>query len=100
MLFLLGLVGFATVPGLQARVLRHATGAANLASATNIAAFNLGNTIGVSLAGAAIAAGYGLRSPTITGAALTLIGLALIVFARLVSRRAGANTTQPELAHK
>lgn len=42
-LFLLGLVGFATVPGLQARVLRHATGAATLASATNIAAFNLGN---------------------------------------------------------
>jgi len=63
LLFLLGLVGFATVPGLQARVLRHATGAATLASATNIAAFNLGNSIGVGLAGAAIAAGYGLRSP-------------------------------------
>lgn len=87
LLFLLGMVGFATVPGLQARVMRHARGAATLASATNIAAFNLGNTIGVSLAGAAIAAGWGLRSPTVTGTALTLIGLALIVTARITSRR-------------
>lgn len=77
------------MPGLQARVLRHATGAATLASATNIAAFNLGNTIGVSLAGTAIAAGYGLRSPTVTGAALTVGGLALIVAARSAARRKG-----------
>lgn len=90
LLFLLGLVGFATVPGLQARVLRHATGAATLASATNIAAFNLGNTIGVSIAGAAIAAGNGLRSPTITGAALTLLGLVVIVIARVTSQRTEA----------
>ncbi|GAB3623722.1 MFS transporter [Mariniluteicoccus endophyticus] len=93
-LFLLGLVGFATVPGLQARVMRHAQGAATLASATNIAAFNLGNTIGVSIAGAAIAAGWGLRSPTITGAALTLIGLALIVTARIAAKRPNAPAHQ------
>lgn len=86
-LFVLGLVGFATVPGLQARVMRHATGASTLASATNIAAFNLGNTIGVSLAGAAIAAGFGLRSPAVVGAGLALIGLALIIAARLTARR-------------
>lgn len=86
-LAVLGAVGFATVPGLQARVLRHAHGAATLASATNIAAFNLGNTIGVTLAGAAITAGYGLRSPVITGASLAVIGLVLIVLARLVARR-------------
>lgn len=86
-LFVLGLVGFATVPGLQARVMRHATGASTLASATNIAAFDLGNTIGVSLAGAAIAAGFGLRSPTVVGAGLALIGLALVIAARLTARR-------------
>lgn len=89
LLALLGLVGFATVPGLQVRVLRHATGAATLTSATNIAAFNLGNTIGVSLAGTAIAAGCGLRSPTVTGAALTVGGLALVVAARSAARRKG-----------
>lgn len=87
LLFLLGLVGFATVPGLQARVLRHAKGAATLASATNIAAFNLGNSIGVGLAGAAIAAGYGLISPACTGAGLTMIGLVLIVAARVAAKR-------------
>lgn len=77
----------ATVPGLQARVMRHAHGAATLASATNIAAFNLGNTVGVSIAGAAIAAGFGLRSPTLTGAALTVVGLILIVIARAAALR-------------
>lgn len=87
LLGLLGAVSFATVPGLQARVLRQAHGAATLASATNIAAFNLGNMIGVTLAGAAIAAGWGLRSPTITGALLTLAGLAVIVAARVAARR-------------
>jgi DHA1 family inner membrane transport protein len=87
MLFLLGLVGFATVPGLQARVMRHARGAATLASAANIAAFNFGNTIGVSLAGAAIAAGFGLVSPSIVGAGLTLAGLALVIAARFAARR-------------
>ena len=66
--------------------MRHTTGAA-LASAINTAVFNLGNTIGVSLAGAALTADYGLRSPTITGAGLTLIGLALIVTARFMVRQ-------------
>ena len=67
--------------------MRHARGAATLASATNIAAFNLGNTIGVSIAGAAIGAGWGLRSPTVTGAALTLAGLVIVVFTRRSSAR-------------
>ncbi|MGO3505871.1 MFS transporter [Brachybacterium alimentarium] len=94
LLFLLGLVGFATVPGLQARVMRHAQGAATLASATNIAAFNLGNTIGVSLAGAAIAAGYGLVSPTVVGAGLTVIGLTIIVVARIAARRRASSSAR------
>ena len=93
-LFLLGLVGFATVPGLQARVMRHAAGATTLASATNIAAFNLGNTIGVSLAGAAIAAGYGLVSPTVVGAGLTVIGLTIIVVARIAARRRASSSAR------
>jgi DHA1 family inner membrane transport protein len=93
LLGLLGAVGFATVPALQARVLSQAHGATTLASAVNIAAFNLGNTIGVTLAGGAIAAGYGLRSPSITGALLTLLGLAVVVVARIAARRANASAT-------
>jgi DHA1 family inner membrane transport protein len=76
------------VPGLQARVMRHATGAETLASATNIAAFNLGNTIGVTIAGAAIGAGLGLRIPTVTGAILTVIGLGIVLAARVAGRKA------------
>jgi MFS transporter, DHA1 family, inner membrane transport protein len=38
-------------------------------------------------AGAAIAAGWGLRSPTITGATLTFIGLVLIIAAPLSAQR-------------
>lgn len=81
LLTLMGAVGFATVPGLQARVMRHAQGATTLASAANIAAFNLGNTVGVSLAGAAIGAGWGFRSPTMVGAGLTVIGLITVSLA-------------------
>ena len=93
-LFLLGLVGFATVPGLQARVMRHAAGATTLASATNIAAFNLGNTLGVSLAGASIAAGHGLRSPTLVGAGLALVGLVLVLAGRARSRQPDTSTAR------
>lgn len=81
LLALMGVVGFATVPGLQARVMRHARGAATLASATNIAAFNLGNTIGVTVAGAAIGSGWGFRSPTVAGAGLAVIGLIILCLA-------------------
>ena len=42
-----------------------------------------------SLAGAAIAAGHGLRSPTVTGAALTVLGLALVLTARIAARGKG-----------
>lgn len=87
MLALLGAVGFATVPGLQARVMRHASGAETLASAANIAGFNVGNAVGVAIAGAAIDAGCGLRSPSITGAVLTLIGVVLVVVMRVAARK-------------
>ncbi|MEU6062899.1 MFS transporter, partial [Streptomyces sp. NPDC047097] len=46
-----GVVGFATVPPLQMRVMQKAEGAPALASAANIAAFNLGNAIGAWLGG-------------------------------------------------
>jgi hypothetical protein len=40
---LLGGFGFATVPGLQMRVMKYAHSAAALASGVNIGAFNVGN---------------------------------------------------------
>ncbi|MFI0463024.1 MFS transporter [Saccharopolyspora sp. 5N102] len=77
-LFLLGAVGFGTIPPLQTRVMQLAGGAATLVSAANIAAFNLG-AAGAWLGGLAIDAGLGYASPNLVGAALTAAGLVLAI---------------------
>lgn len=77
-LFLMGAFGFATVPGLQMRIMSHAPTAPTLASGANIAAFNLGNAIGAWVGGLTIAAGMGYTSPLWVGAGLTLAGLAVL----------------------
>lgn len=77
LLFLMGFIGFATTPALQLRVVRFAGDAPTMASAANIAAFNLGNAIATFLGGLAIAAGLGWTSPIWIGTAMT--GLAAIL---------------------
>lgn len=79
LLVLMGLVGFAATPALQLRVMRYAQDAPTMASAANIAAFNLGNAIASAIGAATIALGLGWRSPVWVGAAMALIG-ALLVF--------------------
>ncbi|WP_374373983.1 MFS transporter [Dongia sp.] len=74
---LLGAASFATVPPLQMRVLGKAGGAPNLASALNIAAFNLGNAIGAWAGGFAIDQGAGLTSVFWLAALISLGGLAV-----------------------
>lgn len=74
---LFGAAGFATVPPLQARVLAKAEGAPALASAANIAAFNLGNAGGAWLGGQTIDAGLGYTAPSWIGAGLAAAGLAV-----------------------
>ncbi|MEV0894665.1 MFS transporter [Promicromonospora sp. NPDC050262] len=83
-LVLMGAVGFATVPGLQMRVMRHAAAAPTLASGANIAAFNIGNAFGAWVGGLTLAAGLGYTSPLWAGAVVTLAGLAVMVVAVLV----------------
>lgn len=83
-LVLMGGFGFATVPGLQARIMNHADAAPTLASGANIAAFNLGNALGAWAAGLGLAAGLGYTSPLWIGAAITLAGLALFLLATRV----------------
>ena len=53
--------------------------APTMASAANIAAFNLGNTIGVMIGGWALAAGLGWVSPVWTGAAFSALGAVLVL---------------------
>ncbi|MNH25451.1 Inner membrane transport protein YdhP [compost metagenome] len=79
--FLLGAIGFGTIPPLQMYVMETASGAPTLASAANISAFNLGASGGVWLGGVAIDAGYGFVSPNWVGAITTGVGLLIAVYA-------------------
>lgn len=100
-LLLIGGFGFATVPGLQMRIMQHASGAPTMASGANIAAFNVGNALGAWLAGLGLAWGLGYRSPLWIGAAVTLIGLVVLVVAgrsRGVGAGAAVASEPPVLA--
>ncbi|MDX3076874.1 MFS transporter [Streptomyces sp. NPDC088354] len=87
--FLIGALGFATVPPLQKRVLDQASGAPTLASAVNIGAFNLGNALSAWLGGIVIAAGLGYTAPNVVGAVLTGSALLLAVVSAGLDRRRG-----------
>jgi DHA1 family inner membrane transport protein len=92
---LLGGFGFATVPGLQMRVMKYASSAPTLASGANIGAFNVGNALGAWLGGVTITAGLGYTSPIWAGAGITLLGLAVMIFAAAQAKRlatAGGST--------
>ncbi|AII06495.1 MULTISPECIES: MFS transporter [Rhodococcus] len=86
-LFFMGLFGFATVPGLQMRIMNYAAQAPTMASGANIAAFNVGNALGAWLGGITIAAGLGFTSPIWMGAALTVGALGVLVLATALDRR-------------
>ena len=85
-LVLMGAFGFATVPGLQMRIMRYAGQAPTLASGANIAAFNVGNAAGAWLGGLTITAGLGYASTLWAGAALTLGGLVVLAVAEALAR--------------
>ncbi|MFI8996896.1 MFS transporter [Streptomyces sp. NPDC053542] len=82
----LGAVGFMTTTPLQMLVMRKAEHAPTLASASNHSAFNLANAGGAWLGGVAIAAHWGWTSPTLVGAALAVVGLAIAITAGLLDR--------------
>lgn len=81
LLVAMGFLGFGTVPGLQMRVLNHAADAPTMASSANIAAFNVGNFLGVWISGLGITAGLGWRSPVWVGSGFAAVGLVLLLVA-------------------
>ena len=87
LILLMGGFGFATVPGLQTRVMSYAAQAPSLASAGNIAAFNLGNALGAWLGGVTISAGLGYTSPIWAGAVLTVGALLVMAVAARTAPR-------------
>jgi MFS transporter, DHA1 family, inner membrane transport protein len=88
-LFVLGVVAYATVPGLTTRVITAADGDAQnlLASSAAVSAFNLGNAAGAYLGGRAIDAGWGYASTPLVGAAMEAGALVLAGALLIVTRR-------------
>jgi DHA1 family inner membrane transport protein len=91
-LFVLGVVAYATVPGLTTRVITAADGDAQnlLASSAAVSAFNLGNAAGAYLGGRAITAGWGYDSTPLVGAAMEAAALVLAAILLFVARRPAA----------
>ncbi|MFI6790752.1 MFS transporter [Nonomuraea sp. NPDC050383] len=86
LVFLLGLFGFAGVPGMITRVTDYANGAP-LAASANVSASNVGNALGAWLGGLAISAGLGYTAPLYVGAVVVLAGLVVMTIS---ARRAAA----------
>jgi DHA1 family inner membrane transport protein len=84
---LLGMAAFITGSPLQLMVMEKAAAAPSLASSANQAAFNLANAGGAWIGGLALAAGFGVTSPALTGAALAVLGLGVAGVAYAVDRR-------------
>ncbi|MEV0058456.1 MFS transporter [Nocardia sp. NPDC050718] len=91
----MGFFGFGATPGLQMRVLDHAAAAPTLASSANIAAFNVGNFLGVWLSGLAISAGFGWVSPLWVGAGFAATGLVVLIAATRGTRAAAPAVREP-----
>ncbi|MGP4008427.1 MFS transporter [Streptomyces sp. 4N124] len=80
LVFLMGLFGFAGVPGMITRVTDYAHGAA-LAASANVSASNVGNALGAWLGGLAITAGLGYTAPLYVGAGIVLASVLVMAVA-------------------
>ncbi|MDX5566504.1 MFS transporter [Streptomyces sp. ID05-04B] len=84
---LLGVAAFVTGSPLNLMVMERATAGPSLASSANQAAFNLANAGGAWIGGLTLAAGHGVTSPAIAGAALAVLGLGVAGVAYAVDAR-------------
>ncbi|MFT0859258.1 MFS transporter [Ancylobacter sp. G4_0304] len=88
----LGFLSFANVPGLQIYVVelakKHRPGAVDVASALNIAAFNLGIALGAWVGGLVVASPLGLIATPAIGAVLVAGALGLTIWSGVLDRRA------------
>ena len=73
--------------GLQMRLMQVAGDAQTIGAAMNHSALNLANSLGAWMGGAVIAAGYGYRAPSLVGAGLSVLGLAVLGASLLLHRR-------------
>jgi len=87
----LGFLSFANVPGLQIYVVelakQHRPGAVDVASALNIAAFNLGIAFGAWVGGTVVSSPLGLDATPWVGAILVTVALVLTIWSGTLDRR-------------
>jgi len=87
----LGFLSFANVPGLQIYVVelakQHRPGAVDVASALNIAAFNLGIAFGAWVGGMVVSSPLGLGATPWVGAILVAVALVLTIWSGALDRR-------------
>lgn len=87
----LGFLSFANVPGLQLYVVqlakRHRPAAVDVASALNIAAFNLGIAAGAWIGGLVVASSFGLGATPFVGALLVAAALGFTLLSAHLDRR-------------
>jgi MFS transporter, DHA1 family, inner membrane transport protein len=87
----LGFLSFANVPGLQLYVVelakQHRPGAVDVASALNIAAFNLGIAFGAWIGGIVVASPLGLGATPWVGSILVAMALVLTIWSGALDRR-------------
>ncbi|MBS43293.1 MAG: MFS transporter [Nocardioides sp.] len=87
--FFVTALGSVLVVNLQLRLMEAAGEAETIGAAINHSALNVGNALGAWLGGVVIAAGLGYRAPALVGAALAVLGLVLVLVARVVHTREG-----------
>ncbi|MFF7067366.1 MFS transporter [Streptomyces pseudovenezuelae] len=87
LVFLMGVFGFAGVPGMITRVTDHARGAA-LAAGANVSASNVGNALGAWAGGLALTMGLGYTAPLYVGAGMVLTAVAVMAVAARLDRPA------------
>ncbi len=86
--------GSAWVIALQLRLMSVAGPARTLGAAMNHSSLNVANALGAYLGGLVIAAGHGLRAPSLVGAALSVGGLAILAVSVLLRRRSRRDGAQ------
>jgi len=93
LVFLMGVFGFAGVPGMITRVTDYAHGAA-LAASANVSASNIGNALGAWAGGLAITAGLGYTAPLYVGAGIVLVSVLVMAVAAHRARSSRRATTR------
>ncbi|WP_395696181.1 MFS transporter [Nocardioides sp.] len=87
--FLVTAIGSVLVVNLQLRLMSVSGEAQTLGAAMNHASLNIANALGAWLGGLVIAAGYGYRSPALVGAALSVLGVVVLLWSATLHRRSG-----------